>query len=101
MKQNDKIQEEVEMTLGSTEKIRKAEPNPFLFDKIMYRMETESQPNHAITIRFKYVLAILILVALNVLTVIHFNSEKSDIETQSRISNFDEEYSVTFKLNYN
>ena len=101
MKQNDKIQEEVEMTLSSTEKIREAEPNPFLFDRIMYRMETESQPNNAITIRFKYVLAILILVALNILTVIHFNSEKSDIEAQSRIANFDEEYSVTFKLNYN
>ena len=97
MKQNDKIQQEVNLTLESAGRIRRAEVNPFLFEKVIHKMESKS----GITIRIKYVLAILILIALNLLTVFKFNSENSDIDAQIRIENFEEEYSITYQSNYN
>ncbi|HPS65974.1 MAG TPA: hypothetical protein PK447_10400 [Ignavibacteria bacterium] len=99
MKQNDKIQDEVNLTLESADRVGRADVNPFLFEKVIYRME--KNPDTGFNIRIKYVLAILILIVLNLFTVLHFKSENSDTESQSRIENFDEEYSVTYKLNYN
>lgn len=103
--EEDKIKQQIDLIMESLESISRAQANPFLYEKIMNRMNEPSGVKRIVDNRFslnlKYVLTILILIILNLFTIVQFSSDISKTEKKNIIEYFEEEYSLITKTNYN
>ena len=81
----------IEGILDSLAGIKRPEVNPFLFEKIRFRMESHGQeiPKTMVT---KWAIALTLMVILNVLTWVRMNSQP---ETSSDLRTLATEYGFT------
>jgi hypothetical protein len=87
----------IERTMESLDNLPQAEANPYLFEKVMNRMqrsEKESLLSKKLLLRLSFVLALLVL--LNIISVKKYHSGRSENDRSSA----DNEYMLNFTYNY-
>jgi hypothetical protein len=89
------IENEIDLTLESFNDIKPAEVNPYLFEKVMNRIQNRKQVNFFPKLRYALIISLLILV--NILTFIYFSGSIDEtIADNDDIKNtFKNEYSLT------
>ena len=101
MEKHNKIEEEIEKTMQSIEGLERAKANPYMFQKVHARIEEESNERLPI-LRVNYVVALLIIVLLNVLTLAYFykdtSSAKNNVKSES-IQSISKEYNINTVYN--
>ena len=82
-------EEEITLTMQSTEGMQRAKANPFLYEKVMARINTQinsqsntqnipsEEPGWNFTLNIKYALVIIAFIILNVVTIAQFTGENS------------------------
>ena len=100
MEYNKKIQEETELTLKCLEGIKKAEANPFIFDRISAKIneyENEYQPAHKI----RYAVIIVLILFVNFISILFFSNggNKSYFNRETVIKNVITEYNINNNIN--
>lgn len=100
MTNKEHIQQKVEKTLQSLDEIKRAEANPFLFTRIIARVQQEQSGWERITSfisRPAIALAMLILVmAVNALVVFNSGTETTAETESMAVSSIIDEYNMTF-----
>jgi len=97
--ENTNIEEDVQKTLHSLDNIQKASPKPFLYTRIMARMErSKASTSNAFELKPAYrritIAAFVILVAINIFTAtfyLGYTSETASESSQEEIY-FDQYY---------
>lgn len=91
-----KIEEEIERTLQSIEGIERLESSPYMFQKVKARIDEQAKEKLPV-FRVKYVLAIIMIVLMNVLTLALFykdmNAAKKNVKNEN-IQLISKEYSI-------
>jgi|WetSurMetagenome_2_1015567.scaffolds.fasta_scaffold87991_2 hypothetical protein len=103
MRKQQKIQEEIDLTLKSTENLKRVSQNPFLFEKTMNRLQEQNsyEENFKQIFSLKYVFIILILIILNIITLFKFRTEDAtSYNKEKSIESFEEEYSISSQNYY-
>lgn len=94
---NKELQQKIEQTLNSLEGIRQAEAPPYLYSKIMNRL----QPAEAVfqtRIALRLVAALVVVLLLNAFTLQALNrSEKGEKETAQAVA---QEYAISLPNTY-
>lgn len=91
------IEDNIKHTLESINGISRARANPFLYDKVIHRMQTSSEQGFVLnpaTIRLAIAFTV-ILVGLNVFSLINYNKSTADSPAKA----FGREY-FTYMNNY-
>lgn len=97
--EEEKIKRSVSDTLNSISGIKRAEPNPFLFGRIMEEIkERQSTPKKFTTgYVWKLALVFIVMAMLNIFTLINYtgtDSGQETVTTQQDINSFINEYSL-------
>ncbi|MGA2668482.1 MAG: hypothetical protein ABSF32_06140 [Ignavibacteria bacterium] len=97
--EEEKIKRSVSDTLNSISGIKRAEPNPFLFGRIMEEIkERQSTPKKFTTgYVWKLALVFIVMAMLNIFTLINYTSSDTGQDTSatsSDISTFIDEYGL-------
>jgi len=102
---NRNIEQEIDLMLQSLDGIKPAEANPFLYEKIMNRMNTRKRERFIV--RYKYAFVSLLIILINVLTLTYFSltgsetttvtstgTQTSTLTRDDKIKNLATEYSI-------
>ena len=98
---NKNLQEEIERTMQSIDGLEKQKANPFIFQRVQARIEKEANEKLPI-LRVNYLVALLIIVLLNVLTLAYFYKDTSNVTksvNNGSIQSISKEYNIN--TNYN
>ena len=79
-KNNQNIEEEINLTMQSIEGMQRAQTNPFFYEKVMAKINDNSalpQTNWNPIINIKYAVVIALFVVLNIFTIAEFSGEKT------------------------
>jgi hypothetical protein len=89
------IEEEIDLTLESFNGIKPVEANPYIFEKVMNRMQNQKRNNYYP--KLKYALVISLLILINLFTFIYFSKGSNESATSSDDikDTFKKEYSLT------
>jgi hypothetical protein len=96
---NAKKENWIEKTLASADDVHRAEPNPFLYEKILSRMQSNPQAEHVISkkLLWKISIGFCLLLLVNIVSIKKFNSSQASETIYSASST---EYSFTNNYNY-
>ena len=101
MEKHNKIEEEIKKTMQSIEGLEQVKANPYMFQRVHARIEEEANERLPI-LRVNYVVALLIIVLLNVLTLAYFykdaSSVKNSVKSES-IQSISKEYNINTVYN--
>jgi len=104
MKNKEDIQHEIDKTLQCLDGIKRAEANPFLYTRILARMQKDNGWEKVISFisRPAVVFATLvILMAINGVTFFNTTDENSTTRNESfATADFDDEYNLVSTINY-
>lgn len=101
MKKYDKIEEEIQKTMESIEGLEKQTANPYMFQRVQARIEEEANEKLPI-LRVNYIVALLIILMLNVLTLAYYYKDATNVTTvvnSKNIQTISKEYNIN--TNYN
>lgn len=101
MEKQSKIEEEIRITMRSIDGIEKAKANPYMFQRVRARIEEESKQRLPI-LRVNYIVALLIIVLMNVLTLAYFYKDASSIKNSVKdesIQLISKEYNINTVYN--
>ncbi|MDD5361770.1 MAG: hypothetical protein PHN88_06530 [Ignavibacteria bacterium] len=98
MKNLNKIEEEVEKTLGSIEGIKRAEANPYLYGRISSRMQTSAAPKKHV---LGFVIVAILILLINFVTLISYNKNKPVITREQKMKAFIYDYQLENEYNIN
>ncbi len=101
MEKREKIEEEIIKTMNSIEGLQKMKASPYMFQRVQARIEEEANERLPI-LRVNYVVALLIIVLLNVLTLAYYykdaNNSKNSVNSES-IELISKEYNINTGYN--
>lgn len=89
MKNNNKtdsrIEEQINLTMKSTEGMQRAKANPFLYEKIMSKINQPSSdiPGWNYNTGIKYALIMLLFIALNIATILQISKDNIIVKDTS------------------
>ena len=97
--EEDKIKRSVSDTINSISGIKRAEPNPFLFGKVMNEIKERQNARRKVSVNYVWKLAavFMILAILNIFTLVNYTSSdtvQDTSTTSSDISTFIDEYGL-------
>lgn len=80
-----RIEEQVNMTMQSTDGMQRAKANPFLFEKVMLRINQPSSDTREWNYNtgIKYALIMLLFIALNIATILQISKDNSVVKDTS------------------
>lgn len=93
---NKDLHNRIDETLNSLDGVQRAEANPFLYSKIKNRLERKETfvtPKLA----WRMVVAVAVIALVNLVTIRHFQSEKSNSNGAEMVAN---EYSISLPQTY-
>lgn len=79
MEKRNKIEEEIEKTMHSIDGLEKLKANPFMFQRVQAKIEEESQDKLPL-LKPNFLVALLIIILLNVLTLAYFYKDASNFK---------------------
>ncbi len=83
----DTKEKEVKQTLESIDGISPANANPFLYDKIMHRMQSAKQVSILRPVVIGWGTALIVLlVGINVFSLAHYSKKSQQVEARSAFS---------------
>lgn len=90
------VQQNIEETLNSLDRIQRAEASPFLYSKIWLRMQPANDyvPQN---LAWRMIAALLIIALLNVLTIRRFNADKQNNSGAQSVAS---EYNISLPQTY-
>ena len=105
---NIKKEEQINLTMQSIEGLLRAKANPFLYEKVMSRINSnanDSEINLNSLVNLKYAIVIIAFIVLNIFTIAKFSGENISSEnkpptTISPKEIFAKEYFETSSNNY-
>ncbi len=84
MKKEKNISDEVDATLEVLQRISQVEPNAFLYEKTMNRMQTVKEPMLGRSLFFRQSLAVvLVLLVVNAFTFVYLSKNMGSNETKA------------------
>lgn len=87
-KQN--IEEQINLTMQSIEGIQRANANPFLYEKVMMRVNTPEIPSEEPGWNYnrgvKYALVMLLFIALNIATILQISRDTITVKETNKTS---------------
>ena len=92
-KKKSTIQEEVQKTMGSIERIERIEGNPFLFTRVMEQIKSGNMSTSSKNWTWQAALMTLLIV-LNVFTSIHYLNTKQTEQRTAFIQTLVEDYDL-------
>lgn len=103
-------EEQINLTLQSTEGMHRAKANPFLYEKVMARINESARKPETIRnplLNLKYAFLIIVFIVLNIFTIAKFSGENTPPENRSKTSTtispkemFTKEYFESSSNNY-
>lgn len=94
---NSELNTKIENTLNSIDSIKSAEANPFLYSKILKRINETEHPSVKFKISHSFVWKLaavfLFLITINFLVLFSYSGKQSETKTNS-FQNFLNEYSI-------
>jgi hypothetical protein len=101
MEKHNKIEEEIQKTMRSIEGLERVKANPYMFQRVQARIEEDANERMPI-LKVNYVVALLIIVLLNVLTLAYFykdaSNAKNSVKSES-IQSISKEYNINTVYN--
>ena len=96
---NEHLHTKIDDTINSLNGINRAEANPFLYSKIMNRMQTVNEfvPKK---LAWRMVMALAVVALVNVFTISHFTSSSSKTENSNGAKLVANEYSISLPQSY-
>ncbi|MBS1515317.1 MAG: hypothetical protein JSS63_09810 [Bacteroidetes bacterium] len=76
----ENIEENINITMDSLQGMQRAKANPFLYEKVMTRINTQTHseaPEWDYGKSVKYALAMLLFLALNIATIVQISNDKT------------------------
>jgi hypothetical protein len=98
MENFNKIEEEVEKTLGSIDGIKRAEVNPYLYSRISSRMQISAVPKKHV---LGFVIVAILILLINFVTLISYNNSKPVITREQKMKAFIYDYHLESEYNIN
>jgi hypothetical protein len=98
---NKNLQEEIQKTMESIEGLERAKANPYMFQRVHARIEEEANERLPI-LKVNYVVALLIIIFLNVLTLAYFYKDASNVKNSVKsesIQSISKEYNINTVYN--
>lgn len=86
---NGKIEEQINLTLQSVEGLHRAKANPFLYEKVMARINQPSAqniPGWNYKAGVRYALIMLLFLVLNIATILQMSSENTSVKVSKGTS---------------
>ena len=93
---NRNIENEINLTFESLNGIKPADANPYLFEKVMHKIQEHKNVNYGT--KLKYALIITLLILINIVTFVYFSGGSNDstlTNTDDAKTTFKKEYSLT------
>lgn len=79
-----KIEEQINLTMQSIEGMQRAKANPFLYEKVMSRLNQQpvqtNIPGWNYNTGIKYALVVLLFIALNIATILQITNETNSVK---------------------
>ena len=97
--EEEKIKRSVSDTINSISGIKRAEPNPFLFGKVMNEIKERQTARRKISANYVWKLAavFIVMALLNIFTLVNYTNSDSNqdtLTTSNDISTFIDEYGL-------
>jgi hypothetical protein len=96
-----KLQDEIDKTMESIEGLERVNANPYMFQRVHARIEEEANERMPI-LKVNYLVALLIIVLLNVLTLAYFYKDASSVKNSVKsenIQSISKEYNINTVYN--
>jgi len=102
MEKQIKIEEEIQKTMQSIDGLERLKANPFMFQRIQAKIEEEANEKLPI-LKVNYLVALLIIVLLNVLTLSYYYKDASNVTKRvntENIKSISKEYNINTIYNF-
>ena len=101
---NDNMNKEqwVNAVIGSTNGMKQAEANPYLYQKVLHKLKEQNQPVEVLPgfVVRRWAIAATVVMILNVLTVVHYTTTGANVSKEQAQNALSQEMGLNSTYNF-